>query len=67
MNLTILVSKRGETQVCTDKENVFDQVFIGVAASIEGDETVLVYTNESKEIIETISPWFEEVILLSIY
>lgn len=58
---TILVSKRGVEQPRTDKENVFDKVFIGVAASVDGDETVLKYTNEKMEIVETVSPWFEGV------
>lgn len=58
---TILVSKRGISQLRTDKENVFDKVFIGVAASVEDDETVLSYTNEKGEIVETISPWFEDL------
>ena len=58
---TILVSRRGEMQTLTDKENVFGKVFIGVAASVEGDETILKYTNESGEIVKTISPWFEGV------
>lgn len=58
---TILVSKRGVSQLCTDKENVFDSVFIGVAACVEENETVLRYTNEKGEVIETISPWFKDV------
>lgn len=58
---TILVSKRGMAQARTDKENVFDKYFIGVAASVENDETILQYTNESGQMIETISPWFEGV------
>ena len=58
---SILVSKRGTTQSCTDDENVFDKHFIGVAASVEGKETVLKFTNESGKIVETVSPWFEGV------
>ena len=58
---TILVSKRGTAQTRTDKENVFDKYFIGVAASVENNETILRYTNESGQIIETFSPWFENV------
>ena len=56
---SILVSKRGKAQTRTNKENVFDKSFIGVAASVENNETILRYTNESSDIIETISPWFE--------
>lgn len=58
---SMLVSKRGKAQTRTDKENVFDKSFIGVAASVENNETILRYTNESGDIIETISPWFENV------
>ena len=38
-----------------------DKHFIGVAASVEGNETILKFTNESGEIVETISPWLEGV------
>lgn len=58
---TVLVSKRGSSQIRNDKENVFDKAFIGLAASVENDATILRYTNESGQIIETISPWFENV------
>ena len=58
---SILVSKRGMAQICSNKENVFDKHFIGVAASVEGNETVLKFTNESGQIIETISPWFDGI------
>lgn len=58
---SILVSKRAQSQLYTEAENVFGKHFIGVAASVEGDETILTFTNESKEIIKTFSPWFENV------
>ena len=58
---TILVSKRGQYQLYSEKENVFGKYFIGVAASTHDEETILKYTNESGEIVETISPWFEGV------
>lgn len=58
---SVLVSKRGQTQTRTDKEHVFDKFFIGVAASVKNDETILKFTNESGNVIETISPWFENV------
>ena len=58
---TILVSKRGESQLYSEAENVFGKFFIGVAVSVEGNETLLKYTNEAGEIVETISPWFEGV------
>lgn len=59
---SILVSKRGTAQICTEKENVFDKHFIGVAASVEGNETILQFTNESGEMVETVSPWIDNVI-----
>lgn len=58
---SILVSKRGESQLYSESENVFGKHFIGVAASVEGNETILKFTNESGEIVETISPWLEGV------
>jgi len=56
---TCLVSKRGQMQLATEKENVFGKYFIGVAASFDGNKTILKYTNEVGEIVETISPWYE--------
>ncbi len=56
-----LVSKRGEAQSLTDPEKVFDTGFIGVAATLEGDETVLRYTDEEHNILETRSPWFSDI------
>ncbi|MBQ6843160.1 MAG: metallophosphoesterase [Agathobacter sp.] len=56
---SILVSKRGTAQICTDKENVFDKHFIGVAASVEGNETILKFTDESGKIVKTVSPWID--------
>ena len=58
---SILVSKRGQSQLESEAENVFGKYFIGVAASTEGDETILKFNNEKGEIIKTISPWFEDV------
>lgn len=58
---SILVSKRGESQLYSESENVFGKHFIGVAASVEGDETILRFTNESGKIVKTISPWLEGV------
>lgn len=58
---SVLVSKRGESQLQSNAENVFGKHFIGVAASFNGDETILKFTNEKGEIVETISPWFEGV------
>lgn len=57
----VLVSKRGQSQLYSEKENVFGKYFIGVAASMNANETILKFTNESGEIIETISPWFENI------
>ena len=58
---TILVSRRSDSQLPTVKENVFDKLYIGVLASVEGDETLLKYTNEKGEVVKTISPWFEDI------
>lgn len=58
---TILVSKRGQRQLFSAKENVFGKYFIGVAASVEGNETLLRFTNQDREIVETISPWLDGV------
>ncbi len=58
---SILVSKRGTTQICTDEENVFDKHFIGLAVSVDDKETILKFTNEHGKIIETVSPWIEGV------
>jgi len=58
---SVLVSKRGESQLQSNAENVFGKHFIGVAASFDGNETILKFTNEKGEIVETISPWFEGV------
>lgn len=58
---TILVSKRGQQQLLSNKENVFGKYFIGVAASAKDGETILQFTNQDGEIVETISPWFEGV------
>ena len=58
---SVLVSKRGTTQLQSDAENVFGKYFIGVAASFDGNETIIQFTNEKCEIVETISPWYEGV------
>ncbi len=58
---TILVSRRAQSQLYSEDENVFGKHFIGVAASVEGDETILRFTNENGETVKTISPWFEGV------
>ena len=60
---SILVSKRGETQSLLDKEKVFDNGFIGVAASVTDTETILQYTNDHKEVLDHIrSPWFSDIV-----
>ena len=58
---TVLVSKRGTSQLLSEKENYFDKVFIGVAVSLENNETVIKFTNEKHEIVKTLSPWFEGI------
>lgn len=57
----ILVSKRGDEQSLTDPEKVFDTGFIGLAVTIDGNETVMKYTDDEKNILETISPWFSDI------
>ena len=58
----ILVSRKSEGQQLTFKEYVFDTKFIGVAASSDGKNTTLRYTNEKGEVVDNIiSPWFEEI------
>ena len=58
----ILVSKRAEGQLLTDEEFVFEKGFIGLAVSVEGNETVMKYTNEKQEVLENIiSPWFSDI------
>ena len=58
---SILVSKRGQSQIFSDEENVFGKHFIGVIASMQEGKTDLSFTNEKGEIVETISPWFEGI------
>lgn len=58
---TVLVSRRAQTQVYSEDENVFGKYFIGVAANVTNGETTLRFTNENAETIKTVSPWFEGV------
>ena len=58
----ILVSKRGEAQSLTDPEKVFDTGFIGLAVTVEDNETIMKYTNEDKKVLDDIiSPWFSDI------
>ncbi len=58
----ILVSKRGEAQSLTDPEKIFDTGFIGLAVTVDGDETVMRYTTEEKTVLDNIiSPWFSHI------
>lgn len=58
----ILVSKRGEEQSPLDPEKIFDTGFIGLAVTVEGNETVMRYTDEEKNILDNIiSPWFSDI------
>lgn len=58
----ILVSKRGESQLLTDPEKVFDTGFIGLAVTVEGNETIMRYTDEEKNVLQNIiSPWFSDI------
>lgn len=58
---SILVSKRGDAQTLTDPEKVFDTGFIGLAVTVDGNETVMKYTDDEKNVLETISPWFSDI------
>lgn len=59
---SILVSKRGEAQSLLDPEKVFDTGFIGLAVTVEDNETIMRYTNEEQEIVGDIrSPWFSDI------
>lgn len=60
---SILVSKRGEAQSLLDPEKIFDTGFIGLAVSVEGNETILKYTNDHQEVVGNIrSPWFSHIV-----
>ncbi len=59
---SILVSKRSTEQILTAKEYVFDKGYIGLAVTVNGDETVMKYTNEKQEVLDNIiSPWFSTI------
>ena len=58
---SILVSKRGEEQSPQDEEKIFDTGFIGLAVTVNKDETIMKYTDEEGNIIETRSPWFSNI------
>ena len=58
---SILVSKRGSTQSPLDEEKVFDTDFIGLAVTVEDEETIMRYTDDERNIIETRSPWFSDI------
>ena len=58
----ILVSKRGDAQSPMDPEKVFDTGFIGLAVTVECEETVMKYTDDEGNVLETRSPWFSEIV-----
>lgn len=58
----ILVSKRGNTQSPLDEERIFDTDFIGLAVTVEEEETVMKYTDEEGNVLETRSPWFSDIV-----
>ena len=58
----ILVSKRGDAQSPMDPEKVFDTGFIGLAVTVEGEETVMKYTDDEGNVLETRSPWFSDIV-----
>lgn len=59
---SILVSKRGDAQSPMDPEKVFDTGFIGLAVTVEGDETIMKYTDDEGNVLETRSPWFSDIV-----
>ena len=59
---SILVSKRGDAQSPIDPEKVFDTGFIGLAVTVEGDETIMKYTDDEGNVLETRSPWFSDIV-----
>ncbi len=59
---SILVSKRGENQLLSDPEKIFDTGFIGLAVTSDGKTTTMKYTDEDhKALTNIISPWFSGV------
>lgn len=58
----ILVSKRGDSQSPLDEERIFDTDFIGLAVTVEDEETVMKYTDEEGNVIQTRSPWFSDIV-----
>lgn len=58
----ILVSKRGDAQSPMDPEKVFDTGFIGLAVTVECEETVMKYTDDEGNVLETRSPWFSDIV-----
>ncbi|MBQ6812216.1 MAG: metallophosphoesterase [Agathobacter sp.] len=59
---SILVSKRGDAQSPMDPEKVFDTGFIGLAVTVKGDETIMKYTDDEGNVLETRSPWFSDIV-----
>jgi len=59
---SVLVSKRGDAQSPMDPEKVFDTGFIGLAVTVECEETVMKYTDDEGNVLETRSPWFSEIV-----
>ena len=59
---SILVSKRGDAQSPMYPEKVFDTGFIGLAVTVDGDETIMKYTDDEGNVLETRSPWFSDIV-----
>ena len=59
---SVLVSKRGDAQSPMDPEKVFDTGFIGLAVTVECEETIMKYTDDEGNVLETRSPWFSEIV-----
>lgn len=56
----ILASRRSDGQLLTYPEKVFDDGFIGLAVTSDGERTTMRYTDENHNVLENItSPWFE--------
>lgn len=58
----ILVSRRSEGQLLTDREFVFDNGFWGLAVTSDGERTTMRYTNDHHEVMNNITcPWYEGI------
>ncbi len=59
---SVCAGRRGKEQCLMDRETPWDKHCIGMAISSDGEQTVVKFTNENKEVIQNImSPWFADV------